>query len=424
MLFGITHRGGRLSRAHRTLRQAQGGAVWLLAAVIAMAFAAGAAAQETRSEEITKKQEEKARQLAPYKPSRFEAVMNRLEENFASPPSGFYPAFGSVYPGGGLTLGVGYRQFYARKAVFDITGLYSIKNYKQIEVSTRSPWNFEGPVFVALRGGWLDAPQIGYFGLGMDSSSDDRANFRLSQGYGGVTVSFRPGGWTRFEADVAYEDVKTDSGTGRAPSIETRYDSITAPGLFTAPGEFSNPKFVHSQGTVAIDWRTSPGYSRKGGYYGVTFVDYKDVDDVFSFQRVDGELIQHIPILRENWVISLRGRVQSTVDNDDLVPYYLLPYLGSGRTLRAYSTGRFRDKHSILTSAELRWIPSRLALDMALFYDAGKVTARREDLDLNGLESDWGIGARFHGPTTTVLRIEAAKGKEGWHLVFTTNAAF
>ena len=123
-------------------------------------------------------------------------------------------------------------------------------------------------------------------------------------------------------------------------------------------------------------------------------------------------------------MISLRGRVQTTLDEDDNVPYFLLPQLGSGRTLRGYETGRFRDFHSILTSAELRWIPSRLALDMALFYDAGKVTRRRADLDFNGFKSDYGIGARFHGPTTTVLRIEGARGSEGWRLVFATSAAF
>jgi hypothetical protein len=212
--------------------------------------------------------------------------------------------------------------------------------------------------------------------------------------------------------------MQTDEGRGSAPSIETRYNAFTAPGLG------ANPKYVHSQATAAIDWRMSPGYTRRGGYYGVTLVDYTDVDDIFSFRRLDGELIQHLPLLRENWVISLRGRVQTVLDDNDFVPYFLLPSLGSGRTLRAYQTGRFRDRHSVLTSAEIRWIPNRLGLDMAFFYDAGKVTSRREDLDLNDLESDWGIGARFHGPTATVLRIEAARGREGWHLVFTTNAAF
>jgi hypothetical protein len=387
---------------------------------------AAAAAQETRAEEIEKKQAEKAANLKPYEPSKFESIMNKLEESFASPPSGFYPALGSVYSGGGFTLGLGYRQFYARQAVFDITGFYSIKNYKKVEIATRTPWHMRGPVTFGLRAGWLDAPQIGYYGLGMDTTPDDRANYRLKQGYGGVNVGLRPTGWLRFEADVVYEDVKSEEGRGSAPSIETVYDESTAPGLFQpgAPGQFANPTFIHSEGTAAIDWRPSPAYARRGGYYGVTFSDYKDLDDVFSFQRVDGELIQHLPILRENWVLSFRGRVQSTLDDDDLVPYFLLPQLGSGRTLRAYSTGRFRDRHSILTSVELRWIPNRIGLEMAVFYDAGKVTPRREDLDFNDLESNWGIGARFHGPAATVLRLEGAKGKDGWHLVIATSAAF
>jgi outer membrane protein assembly factor BamA len=123
-------------------------------------------------------------------------------------------------------------------------------------------------------------------------------------------------------------------------------------------------------------------------------------------------------------VISLRGRVQTTLGDSDLVPYYLLPSLGGGRTLRGYTTDRFRDRHSVLTSAEFRWIVNRLALDMALFYDAGKVTADRADLDFRGLRSNWGIGARFHGPAATALRIEAARGNEGWRIVLATNAAF
>ena len=39
--------------------------------------------------------------------------------------------------------------------------------------------------------------------------------------------------------------------------------------------------------------------------------------------------------------------------------------------------------------------------DTAIFYDAGKVTARRSDLDLEGLKSDYGIGFRIHGPAAT-----------------------
>ena len=397
----------------------------LLVAVLGTVAVAPALAQEpTRAEELAKKQAEKAATAEPYKPNKYEAFMNRLEESLASPPDGFFPAFGSIYSGGGFTLGAGYRNFFARKAVWDITGLYSVKNYKRLEFNIRTPWNADGPWTFGLRGGWFDATQVAYYGLGMDSESADRASFRVSGPYAGMNVTVLPTSWTRLEGDVSYQDQRLDSGAGRNPSIETIYDNTTAPGLFAPDGAFSNPKFIVSQGTAAIDWRSSPGYSRTGGYYGVTLVNHTDTGENFDFNRVDGELIQHLPLLRENWVLSFRGRVQSILNDDDVVPFHLLPWLGSGSTLRGYTTGRFRDRHSLLTSAEFRWIPSRLALDMAIFYDAGKVASRRADLDFNDLKSDWGIGMRFHGVRQTVLRIEGAKGDDGWRLVFSTNAAF
>ena len=230
---------------------------------------------------------------------------------------------------------------------------------------------------------------MSYYGLGPDTAPEAKANFGAEQGYGGLTLEVRPSPWFRLGGDVTYEDFKTKEGEGSSPSIETIYDSITAPGLG------SNPTYVHSQGTAAIDWRPAAGYARRGGFYGVTFHDYTDLDDTFSFQRLDGQIVQHIPLLRENWVISLRGRVQTTVNDDDLVPYYMMPYLGSGSTLRAYPSQRFRDRHTLLTSAEVRWIPNRVGLDMAFFYDAGKVASRRDDPAGDKLTTIWGLGSRL-----------------------------
>jgi hypothetical protein len=379
---------------------------------------ARAEGQDTRAAEIAAKQAEKAAAAGPYHPTAFENFMARLEENLTDPPNGFYPEIGKIYQGGGFSLGAGYRHFYGPKAVWDVRGLYSIKNYRQVEVGTRTPWHGGGRATIGAKAGWLDAPQVAYFGRGMTAEHADRTSFHLTQGYASVTTEFRPLGWTRLQAEIAYDDYETDPGRGTYPSIETRYAAAATPGLF------SNLSFVRTEARAAIDYRTSAGYSRRGGFYGVTLASHTDRDDTYSFERVDGELIQHIPLLRETWVVSLRGRVQTTLDDGDVVPYFLLPQLGSGRTLRGYETGRFRDRHSILTSAEFRWIVSRLALDMALFYDAGKVTSRREGLDFKGLTSDWGIGARFHGPTTTVLRVEAARGADGWRLVMSTSAAF
>ena len=123
-------------------------------------------------------------------------------------------------------------------------------------------------------------------------------------------------------------------------------------------------------------------------------------------------------------MLSFHGVARSTLDDADTVPYFLLPALGSGSTLRAYPSWRFRDRHSLLMSGEWRWIVNRTLLDMALFYDAGKVAPRREELNFKALKQDVGIGLRFHGPLTTPLRIDVARGSEGINLVFSGAAAF
>jgi hypothetical protein len=250
------------------------------------------------------------------------------------------------------------------------------------------------------------------------SSPEDPAAFGMKQAYVGGDVAVHPVPWTIFRAGLSYEDYSLGQGAGSNPSIE----EINTPA--TAPGLGANPIYLHSLISGGIDSRPSPGYARRGGLYEISYHNYADRDDTYTFDQLNAEVVQHIPILRENWVISLHGLLQTTLDDGDTVPYFLMPSLGSGSTLRGYSSWRFRDRHSILMSAEWRWIPSRLGLDMALFYDTGKVTPRFRDISWNGLASNVGIGVRFHSPLATPLRIELAKGREGLHLVFSGSAAF
>jgi hypothetical protein len=365
-----------------------------------------ASAQDSREGAIADQQAEKAKNLRPYQRSRAEELITNATRGFLETPSGFYPTFGSVYSGGGFTLGVGYRQFYGDRTTVDARGLYSVKNYKLVELGTNSPRHAGGRIDLYARTTWLDATRVNFYGLGTDSLRDSRTNFQLREGsvLGGLRV--RPVRFVVLGAAVSYEDFTT------TPSDPAR-----------TPGPGDDETFVHSTASAGIDWRPSDGYARRGGLYEVRYHNYADRSDAFDFDRVDAEVVQHFPILRENWVVSLRGAVQTTLDGG-VVPYYLLPSLGSGSTLRAYSSWRFRDRHSELFSAEWRWIPSRLALDMALFYDAGKVASERKDLNFDGLKSDVGIGVRFHGPAATPLRIELAHGSEGFHIVFSGGPAF
>jgi hypothetical protein len=394
---------------------ARQGALGLL---LGLSLTVAASAQETRTSQIEQEQAQKSQQLRRYEPNKAERVIEFLHDWLIDQPSGFYPTFDSIYSGGGFTLGGVYRSYYGDETRAEIRALYSIKNYKLFEVSTTSPGHFGDRLDLGLFGGWRDATQVNYYGLGMDTTPLDRSTFRFQQAYGGASARLEPVSFLVLNSRVTYEDYTPTRGMGPFPSIEEVFTPETAPGLGV------DPVFLHSEVGLGIDSRLSPDYARSGGHYGVVLHDYLDLDDAWSFRRLDGNAIQHIPILRETWVLSLRGQVQTTLRDSDQVPYFLLPSLGSGETLRAYPSFRFRDRHSMLLSAEWRWIPNRYGMDMAIFYDAGKVTPRREDLDFSSLKHNWGIGVRFHAPLATVLRFDVARGSEGWHLVVSGSAPF
>ena len=377
-----------------------------------------AEAQESRAATIAEAQAVKAMQLQPYTPTKAERLATAVKRGLLENPDGFYPWFDSVYSGGGLTAGGGYRNFYGDRTFWDARGLVSAKSYKRVELATSSLGINRGRLDLHAVAGWRDATQVNFYGVGVDTSPDDRSNFGMEQMYVGGAFRARAPHALVFDVGVRYEDYTLAPGAGGSPSIEQVYDTATAPGL----GD--DPSFLHMTWGGGVDWRPAAGYARRGGLYAVTYDTFFDPDDTYTFDHLQAEVVQHVPILRENWVFSFHGVARTTLDDDQIVPYFLLPALGSGSTLRGYPSWRFRDRHSLLFSGEWRWIPNRMFLDMALFYDGGKVAARRADLNFDGLKQDFGIGVRFHGPVATPLRVDVAHGSEGFNIVFSGAAPF
>jgi hypothetical protein len=387
-------------------------------ALVMMLLPAAAAGQDTRADAIAAAQAEKATRLAPPQAHWAEELLLTVQKSLVQQPSGFYPYFDSVYSGGGFTLGAGYRNFTGDRTHVNLAGLYSVPGYKLIEVGAASPGHWGGRLDLRGSAGWRDATQVAYHGLGIDSPADAGAAFRMQQAFARGDLIVRPARWFFLTAGAAFEDYTLKDPTSDAISVEASFSPEAAPGVG------ANPSFLHTTVAVGVDSRPAADYARRGGLLQVTHHRYADQDATYSFNRLDAEAVQHIPILRENWVVSLRGRIESTLGDDDQVPYFLLPSLGSGSTLRAYSSWRFRDRHAVLASGEWRVIVNRLALDLALFADAGMVAPRLDAITLGSFVTDVGVGVRFHGPAKTPLRVELASGREGLHLVFSASAAF
>jgi hypothetical protein len=398
----------------------------LISALFVLVTASVTIAQEptanadSREAEIAAEQAAKAKELKPYEESRVERYFNQAEDLFLHGRMKWHPFFESAYAGGGFTLGAGYVQHVSSYNWVDLRGSFTFSGYKRLEAEFVAPRLFDRRGVLSVLGGWREATQVGFYGFGTPNTShDDRANYSFRQPYAQALLEVRP---TRrllaFGAGLEVSTWDQGSGSGGAPSVEEVYTPETLPGLG------ASPTYWHSQGYVALDWRTSPGYTRTGGLLAVTGHNFSDLDDQYSFQRVDYDVIEHVPLGRDTWVLALRGRVETAFPaSDQVIPFFMLPALGGGSTLRGFASWRFRDKNSLLLTAEWRILVNRF-LDTAVFYDAGKVTNRTSDLDLTGLKSDYGFGFRFHGPLSTPLRVELARSNEGLVIVFSAKAPF
>jgi hypothetical protein len=381
---------------------------------------AQSAPASTRQAAIEEEQAAKAANLQPYVPGKAELIFRRIDTILEGGTLRWHPFFDSAYNGGGFTLGVGHASYVSAYNYIDVRGSYSILGYKRVEGEFVAPRLFDRRAHLSVLGGWREATQVGFFGIGPNTSLDDRSNYLFQQPYGSALFTMFPSRKVlMLRGGVEFSQWSQESGEGSFPPVEDRYTPETLPGLG------AKVTYLHTQGGVGLDWRASPEYSRRGAFLGASLHDYQDLDEAFGFQMAQYEGIAHLPILREAWVLSFRGRVQTAFEKDgQQIPFFMLPSLGGGSTLRAYSSWRFRDQNSLLLQAEWRIMVNRY-LDLAFFYDAGKVAARTSDLDFDGLKDDYGFGVRFHGPLSTPLRIEVASSREArFNLIFAMSAAF
>jgi hypothetical protein len=340
-----------------------------------------------------------------------------IQNRFGSGKSkeGFYPEFGNLPPGSGISAGPGFRHDVFGGAVVDASAVVGWSLSTAGQAQLKWPQLAGRHLNVGVEAEWQDFKRITFFGIGQTSLEADRSDFRLQNmdysGFASVTAH----DWLTFGGSVGYLPRATIERPVHTidPATQDLFTEATAPGLF------DHPALLHSDAFINVDTRDHPARPSTGGDYRVTFSDFSDRDlDRFSFRRVEAEASQYFPILRDNWVIALRARVAgSDTSNNNEVPFYLLPTLGSSRTLRGYDDYRFRDRNLLLLNAEYRWTVFG-ALDGALFYDAGKVTPRFGDLDLSHLKTSYGVGLRFHSDQTTFVRLDVGHSTEGTRLIF------
>lgn len=314
---------------------------------------------------------------------------------------GFRLVVGTVAPGGGLAGGVGYghRSFGPNwQTEFNSSGKVSIKGYWEIDgnlrltktssSTTASPdiGNLKSNIYGFVK----DMRRLDFFGLGPETSKDDRAVFHYREVVAGADISQPVNRW--LDIGGAVEGIWPDIIEIADPtvtSVERKYTEATAPGIS------SQPPFVHLAGFARLHSRGQPE-SRKLEYLFLYHL-YQDVGDhLYSFRRFNADLRHKFPFGEKN-EFRIRGRLSLAETREgQRIPFYLMETLGGSNirsdvTLRGFKNYRFRDRNHFLVQAEyLREIYG--PIDLITFYDFGKVAPSVSRFDEGRMRHSVGAG--------------------------------
>jgi hypothetical protein len=346
----------------------------------------------------------------------------KLGGDGSAPRDGLYPDLDDIVTGAGwFSGGPGYRKHFPDRHLFiDGSAAISTRAYKRAQARIEATDLAGNHASLGFEVHWQDLTQVSYFGIGPGSLESERSEYRLGNtdlaGYG----SIRANRWLSFGGRFGW--VKQPTISSPVGPFDRNFPD--ASGVFPAdPGMAEQTSLLYGGGTIQADSRNYPSRPTRGALYRAAVQAFVDRDlQQFSFRRYEAEGLQVLPISGERWVMVLHGWGAFTdTAAGNSVPFYLLPSLGGGNTLRGYSDYRFHDRQLLVANAESRWA-LLTHVDVAAFVDAGNVAARVGDLNLD--KTSYGVGLRVHSRASTLGRLDVAHSREGWTASFKLSDPF
>ena len=421
----------------------------------ALSRAQSQAPSDSRRQELIEKRKQKLQDPPPIKPNKVEDAFRYIEGRgkrllFGINWKNFYPKFGGPRAGSGFGGGVRYYNYRIKDSDVTVEGsaLFSMRNYQkynfQLGAFNRTdPAFFTGPSDLGAPFDFMEEmrpgrakrrskfvlfadfehhryPQERFWGLSSNSDPENRSNYHINSTSYSVISGYKFTRWLAAAAGAGLLQTDLKQGTDeRFPTTQELFDDTSAPGLD------KQPDFIRLASVLYFNYQDRPGNPHKGGIIGFFFFRYDDIGgDEFDFSRFALDARHYIPLGSKQRVLALRlVTLNDRPDKGSRVPFYLMSTLGGSQTLRGFHDFRFRDANLFEISAEYRWEPAP-ALELALYYDTGKVYGPDTQFDFKGLRKSYGFGIRIKTPTGTFLRLDISKSNEGNRLQFAFGPSF
>jgi len=408
-----------------------------------------ATANDSRAEELRERRRQKGQEIVPQKTSGVVKAFIKMESGEivrqikAIRWKDFYPKFGQISPESGLGGGVRYYKRTGLGLAVEGSAAISFTSYRQAEFhfgrfNQMAPNTLLGPnafgapfdfgderpgkvksyLYLDLR--YRYYPQERFFGVGADSSLEDRTNYTLEDGYYGAVAGYQFGRWVGVGVHGTYLKVDTSPGTDDAfPTIGDLFDDDTAPGLAR------QPDFLRFGSAIFVNLMDTPGNPHKGAAIAFSHTRYDARgDEEFDFDSFAFDARGYLPLGSRQRVLAVRFLAsRDNSDSGSRIPFYLMRTLGGKETLRGFADFRFRDAKLLYLSAEYRW-EAAPAIEGVFFYDTGKVIPEGNVLKFKHLEHNIGAGIRFKALNRVILRLDVGRGREGTLVHFQFGPSF
>jgi len=326
--------------------------------------------------------------------------------------NGWQLLFTGTRPAQGQTFGIGYRRadlfndaITARATVRGtLSRAFLVDAELQVNRFRRS-----ADTFLNIYTKYEQSPQMDYYGLGADSKKEDRTRYQLNTASIDARAGYRFTRSLNAGVDLGYGGVHTGpTSDSDIPSIETRFDRTTAPGLF------DDTTFASWGAFAGFDTRDVVRGPHSGGFYGIEFDRYLDLDGgTYTHRQLSLEGQQFFPYFNQQRVIAVFVKARFAYSGQDaIVPFYLLPQLGGNFDLRGFNQYRFYDNNAFMAAIEHRWYVFS-GLEAAAFVDAGKTVPEKGHVDFSRLNYSGGLGMRIRLRGAVVLRMDVARSREG-----------
>lgn len=267
--------------------------------------------------------------------------------------------------------------------------------------------------------------QDNYYGMGIDSRQEDRADYDLERDLVGGEAYFRINPQLTLDLDGRWE--RDQAGGGRdddLPDVDDTFPGDQIPGF----GRQENQTVFGGY----LEWRTGAPHTtqRRNRWIDVGYHwNESSTEGAADFGHFSGSAGLEIPLARRRLSFFFALEYESVrPSGEGEISFYELPALGGKGQLPAFRAFRFRDRDLLVGKAEYRWRVwseprDTMWLDAALVLYGGTVAHDMgEEFSFRNVRESYGVNFSLISQENEIGRLEFANGDEGFRVTISFGA--